>query len=439
MKAIGSMIHGEQNKIQTGLICRLYLAKDKSKSVTIQVYKNTTVKELFQKFKVIIEGNIAKFDEETQEYKFILKDISNEYSEFILKDNFLLFDYLMNDKYELYYLPLFKKKTYTIPMALKDKNSFQHIDPSQNINIKTIKEQLVKEGTCFKFSKKLNQFVKANIYLHSDILEIEKIKSKKGSMIIPLTSVSEIKKVYDKSYKQGYSTLLISSVYSSRTKVYYIAFDNDSFESWFSSINDNLHQYLDSFSFSKICQDLNDLNKKKNSFIIQLVNKFNNIKSLLSINFCKKIFYDFYDNENIKQIYDLIIEFQEKNRKKDFLGAKENLEQIINIFEQNKEIKLGENKNVLEFLKQYYEKLKEINEIIKEKDDDLIKKDGYFYDIIDNLIKKYFEPKFNEIINSQDKSVFFNRILEYCIQKQNKKDNEFYDIDSCINELILVN
>ena len=106
----------------------------------------------------------------------------------------------MNDKYELYYLPLFKKKTYTIPMALKDKNSFQHIDPSQNINIKTIKEQLVKEGTCFKFSKKLNQFVKANIYLHSDILEIEKIKNKKGSMIIPLTSVSEIKKVYDKSY-----------------------------------------------------------------------------------------------------------------------------------------------------------------------------------------------------------------------------------------------
>ena len=439
MKAIGSMIHGDQNKIQTGLICRLYLTKDKSKSVTIQIYKNTTIKELYNKFKEIIEGNISIIDTETQEYKFILKDISNNYSEFILKDNFLLFDYLMSDKYELYYLARYKKKEYAISMALKDKNSFYHADPSNNIKFKPIKEQLVKEDTCFKFSKKLNQFVKANIYLHSDILEIEKLKCKKGSTIIPLTSVSEIIKIYDKSYKQGYSTLLISSVYSSRIKNYYLAFDSDSFESWFSALNNNLHQYLDTFSFSKICKDLNDLNRKKTSLLIQLVNKFNNVKGVLSLNFSKKIFYDFYDNENIKQIYELIIEFQEKNRKKDSIGAQENLEKIINILEQNKDIELDEKKNVLEFLKNYSEKLKEINELIKDKDNDLKKKDGYFYEIIDNLIKKYFEPKFNEIINSDKKSVFLNKILEYCLQEQNKKDNEFYDIDSCINELILVN
>ena len=50
-KALNSIIYGEQKQIQTGLICLLFLNKDKTKSINIQVYEKTTIKELYEKFK----------------------------------------------------------------------------------------------------------------------------------------------------------------------------------------------------------------------------------------------------------------------------------------------------------------------------------------------------------------------------------------------------
>ena len=105
LKALNSIIYGDRKTITTGLICKLYLNKDKSKSIDIQLYENTTCKDLLNNFKNIIE---------TQEFKFVLKDITNQYNEFILKYNFFIFNYLMNEKYELFYLPFYKKKAYTI-------------------------------------------------------------------------------------------------------------------------------------------------------------------------------------------------------------------------------------------------------------------------------------------------------------------------------------
>jgi len=452
-KALNSIIYGEQKQIQTGLICLLFLNKDKTKSINIQVYEKTTIKELYEKFKEVIEGNIAIIDKETQEYKFILKDKTNNYNEFILKNNFLVFDYLLNEKYELFYLPCNKKKSYSISMALKEKNSFQHIENKQDIQIKPFKEQLLKEDTAYKFSKKLNQFVKIKIILHSDILEINKIKSKKEPTIIPLSSISDIKVVYDKTFKQGYTTMMISSVYSSKTKEYYISFNSDLFDNWFTVINNHMHQFLDPFTFKKICQDLNDLNRKKTSLLIQLVNKCTYIKGVLSLNFSKKIFYEFYDNNIIKEIYDLIQIYKENIKTKKYLDANVNINKIINLLEENKDIiiEYEENKNVLDILKQFSEKIKEkiekdknnindnekkINEIEK----DNIKNDnGLFFNINDNLIRKYFEPRFNEIMNTKLKIDFLNKIMDYILKYNIKEDNDFCDINSTINELIIVN
>ena len=432
-KAINSIIYGEKQKIETGLICPLYLNKDKSKSINIQVYEKTTCKQLYDNFKEIIEGNITLIDKETQEYKFVLKDISNNYNEFILKDNFIVFNYLMNDKYELFYLAFYKKKSYTISMALKEKNSFQHENVEENIQFKPLKEQLVKQDTAYKYSKKQNQFVKINIYLHRDILEIEKLKSKKGSVMIPLSSISDIKEIYDRNYKQGYSTMMISSVYSSKTKKYYLSLSNDSFDSWFSVLNNHLHQFLDTYSFMKICKDSNDLNRKKTSFIIQLINKFTNIKGVLSLNFSKKIFYDFYKNQNIKDIYDLNQRLQENMRGGKSDAAQENLEKIVNILENEKDLKIEfqENKNVLEILKEYVEKMKK---------KEVKKNDVFFYKFNDSLIMKYFEPRFSEIISDQKmKMDFLNKIMDFILKKINKEDNQFCDLNSCIDELIIVN
>ena len=109
-KKLTSLIYGEQNPISTGLICKLYLNKDKSKSMNIQINKKDTPKSLLDNFRIVIDGNANEIDPQTQEYKFVLKDTTNNFSEFILKDNILLFDYLEKEKYELYYIPFNKKK-----------------------------------------------------------------------------------------------------------------------------------------------------------------------------------------------------------------------------------------------------------------------------------------------------------------------------------------
>ena len=65
---------------------------------------------------------------------------------------------------------------------------------------------------------------------------------------------------------------------------------------------------------------------------------------------------------------------------------------------------------------------------------------GFIYNFIDNLIIKYFEPRFNEIMmNSKLKNEFLNKIMEFALKGQNKEDNEFYDINASVNELIIVN
>ena len=452
MWIINSFINnkGTKNTITTGLICLLYLNKDKSKSINIQVYEKTTCQDIYKTFKETIEGNISMIDEETEEYKFILKDKKNENNLFILKNNFLLFNYLMNEneKYELYYLPCNKRKQYSISMALKDKNSFQHVEVNKDIEYQSVNQLVVKKDIAFKFSKKQNQFVKINIYLNTDSLEIEKIISNKSSIIIPLSSISDIQKAYNKSYRQGFSTMLITSVYSSKTKNYYIAFNNDSFENWFAVINNHFHRFMDPFSFNKVCQDLNDLNRKKNSLLIQLVNKFSNIKGVLSLNFSKKIFYEYYENQKIKDIYDLFILYENDIGKKDFYNAYEKINKIINILKENKEINIefDKNKNVLETLEQYTEKFKQNynNEnIINDNDDNKkieIKLDlGFFYNVIEYIITKYFEPRFNEIMNSELKNSFLNKIMDFTLKGQNQDDNEFLDINSSVNELIIVN
>ena len=447
MCIFNSLINKPKNKITTGLICRLYLNKDKSKSINIQVYEQTTCKEIYEKFKEVIEGNITMIDKEIQEYKFILKDKQNNNNLFILKNNFFLFDYLINEneRYELFYLPCNKRKPYTISMALKDKNSYQHVEANKEIEYNSVNVQVVKEDVAFKFSKKMNQFVKINIYLHTDVLILDKIKSNKSEIIVPLSSISDIKKAYDKSYGYGFSTMLITSKYSSsKTKNYYIAFENSSFNTWFSFINNYFHLFTDNFSFNKICQNLNELNRKKTGLLIQLVNKFSNIKGVLSLDFSKKIFYDFYENQKIKEIYDLFILYESNIMKKEFFNAHENIKRIINILKENKEVNIefDKNKNVLEILGQYVDNFEKNNNNEKENENmndnnneindkkDTIKLDlGFYYKIIDNIIAKFFEPRFNEIMNSELKISFLNKIMKFVLEGQNKDDNIFLDIN----------
>ena len=453
-KKLTSLLYGEQNPISTGLICKLYLNKDKSKSMNIQINKNETPKSLLDNFRVVIDGNANEIDPQTQEYKFVLKDTSNNFSEFILKDNILLFDYLEKEKYELYYIPFNKKKSYSISMSLKDKNSYHHIEIEENEGNNSLKQLLIRQGTGLKYSKKNKQFVDININLYRDMLEIAKKRSNKDSYIIPLSNISDIKEVDDNNYKiKGFSTMMILCSFSPKTKQFYLSFKSNDFDSWLSVINNQIHQFSDTYSFVKICKDINELNRKKTSSLIQICNKFNNIKGILSLNFTKNIFYEFYDNKDVKDLYELFLLYQSNILKKDYISSYDNLNKIINILENNKEIVIQyEQKNILDTLKLLAQKLKEENddnsfEIIKDDNNNNDNKENkkevklgdlkFFYSVLDIIIIKYFMPRFNNIMESQEKIDFMNKIINSAVKSQNKKDNEFFDINSSINEIII--
>ena len=448
VRSMISLVNRQQINLTSELYFKLYLNKDKSKQIDIQISPNSTLKDVYDNFRTKIESNAIKIDPDIQEYKFILKDKLNKYNEFILKKNILLYNYMQEEKYELYYLPFYKKKSYSISVALKDKNSLPHIEKKENTDYTPLDDQLIKKDNAFKYSKKLNKFVPVIIFLHRDMIEVEKVKSGKFPIEIPLSSVSDIKEIKDIKYKEGFSIMMISSMYNSKNKKYVLAFNSRTFDNWFLLIFNQIHQFLDTFTFLNICDDLTDLNRKKTSFIIQLANKFSNIKGVLSLNFSKYIFYEFYDNKRVKDLYDSMIQLRDDILDKKKLNEeKELINKIVSIIETNEEFNFKQdNKNLLDILKQNLDKVSEniddnenkiVNEINIKNEEIKFLNDSIIYTSIDSLITNYFEPSFNNIMDSKLKIDFMNKILNFIIQIQNKEDNNFFDFNSDIKELIL--
>lgn len=453
MKTIHSLVYRQQSNLTSELYFKLNLNNDKSKQIDIQISPNTTLKDVYDNFRTQIESNAIKIDPDIQEYKFILKDKLNKYNEFVLKKNILLYNYMQEEKYELYYLPFHKKKSYSISIALKDKNSLQHKEKKENTDYTPLDDQLIKKDNAFKYSKKLNKFVPVIIFLHRDMIEVEKVKSGKFPIEIPLSSISDIKEIKDIKYKDGFSTMMISSMYNSKLKKYVFCFNSRTFDNWFLLIFNQIHQFLDTFTFLKICDDLTELNRKKTSFIIQLANKFSNIKGVLSLNFSKNIFYEFYDNKQVKELYDSLVRLRDDILdKKKLTEEKELINKIISIIETNEEFNFKQdNKNLLDILKQNLDKINEnnninenkidnineINEINIKNEDIKFLNDSIIYTSIDTLITNYFEPSFNNIMDSKSKINFMNKILNFIIKIQNKEDNKFFDFNSDIKELII--
>ena len=86
-KKISYFSYRKENNLTTELNFKLNLNKDKSKQIDIQISPNSTLQDILNNFKKQIESQMVKIYPELQEYKFVLKDKSNKYNEFILKNN----------------------------------------------------------------------------------------------------------------------------------------------------------------------------------------------------------------------------------------------------------------------------------------------------------------------------------------------------------------
>ena len=158
-RSINYFVYKQESNLTSELYFKLNLNKDKSKQIDIQISQNSTLKDLLDAFGKQIKANAIKIDPDIQEYKFILKDKSNKYNEFVLKKNILLYNYMREEKYELYYLPFDKKKSYSISAALKDKNSIPRIEPKITDEYVVFDDQLINKDNAFKYSKKRKQFL----------------------------------------------------------------------------------------------------------------------------------------------------------------------------------------------------------------------------------------------------------------------------------------
>ena len=451
INAINSFVYRKKTNLTSELYFKLNLNKEKSKQIDIQISQNSSVKDILNTFETQIKLNAIKIDPDNEEYKFILKDKTNKYNEFILKENILLFNYMREEKYELFYIPIQKKKSYTVSVALKDKNSIPHKEELFNDDYIVLDDQLIKKDSSFKYSKKQQKFIPIIIYLHRDRIEIAKKNSSQYPIAIPLSNISCIKETNEYNYKEGYKTLIIASLYNSKDKNYIIAFNSNEFDNWFLLIFNQVHQYMDPFTFMQLCDDFEQYKKKRTSLIVQFATKFHNIKDLLSLNFAKKIFYEFYENNQIKELYELMIELRDNILdKKKLIEQKEVISKIINIIEENKELNYEhDNKNILDVLKLNLDKINNINEddkneIIENKNEVKENKDIKFlneniiYIYIDNLMTKYFEPFFNKMIESDIKNEFITKVMDF-ILKQKNKELKFFDFDSDIKDLIITN
>ena len=161
------------------------------------------------------------------------------------------------------------------------------------------------------------------------------------------------------------------------------------------------------------------------------------------MNFTKNIFYEFYENKEIKELYDFLIQLRDDILdKKKLIEEKELINKIINIIQTKEEYNFKQkNKNLLDILKQNLNKINEINDDNKDikNDENKFIDESIIYSSIDCLITNYFEPFYYEIIDSKLKINFMNKIMDFIMQNLNKEDNKFFDFISDIKDLIITN
>jgi hypothetical protein len=338
---------------------------------------------------------------------------------------------------------------------LKDFN-YSLID---NLNEKTIKELINNENLNFIINV-IPSFVTTDNDEMREISENITLRYKLKSLLLSkkldekitfLNNINEILKAIEfKNYNDNYSKIAIKKMtfeqFCANCQKYDILRILLNDQSVHEEIIKRLPEiifimYKYNFGYSNK-DDKNKIISEKNMIFNILFNKLseseqNNENLVKSI---KKMICDFsaiLSEEDKLYVYEEIQKYLEKSIKKKGIPVKEHLLFIIDYslkaikIKNNDELKINEkDKNNIN------DNEKKINEIEK---DDIKNDNGLFFNINDNLIRKYFEPRFNEIMNTKLKIDFLNKIMDYILKYNIKEDNDFCDINSTINELIIVN
>jgi hypothetical protein len=203
-KSIKSIILGDENKNKEKIMKKLFLSKDKKNFIELQFLNGFIVNDILKLYGSEIFDKL----ENNKDYKFLLIDDKNINIEIILKPHEKIFDKLLNENINIYYLPIKKNKQNEedeINNLINDEINFNsNLNSKKNI----LEENLIYKEKIIKISRKKRKSIEVKAKLFSNYLQLYDKKTKKTNIII----ISNIEKIHKNeliSYKPNKKNIIL--------------------------------------------------------------------------------------------------------------------------------------------------------------------------------------------------------------------------------------
>lgn len=456
-------------QLSTKVIPRyIYLSRDKSNKYSIDILPNSNSTDI--SFYIIGHKPPLLPPLEplsSSEYRFILKDPSDNFNEILLPHNFPFYNIILqNPKHEIFYLKIDPSNINfenSLSNYLIYKSQYEKTKYDNNYQIDQFSSRYVikEHNNLLKFGINDNKFHKIGLCLDNDLLLITKFEKNKKK-IIPIKNIVSFSQTQEIVYNENNKTFLTLMIETRIKKHYFIFRDVDDFSDWFIAISKQFSLYKPIEKSNELSKELFDNGQNKNSLLMKISSIISKLDGVLSIDFCRKIFLDLCNDEDIdkeiKNILDDICKYKEKICEMNYFDAWILFEEIYRLIEKNtlllNEIKLDDNyknktnkirnecKNIVSKIqndnneiKSNFVKQKKLNESL-----DSIIDSKIFDSIYKQIIERFLSKKYNAILNDKD-YIFAEKInwtLANIEQNLNKFDNNnLFDVEECIKDLII--
>ena len=441
-KSIKSIILGDENKNKEKIMKKLFLSKDKKNFIELQFLNGFIVNDILKLYGSEIFDKL----ENNKDYKFLLIDDKNIEIQIILKPHEKIFEHLLNENINIYYLPIKKNKQNEedeINNLINDEINFNsNLNSKKNI----LEENLIYKEKIIKISRKKRKSIEVKAKLFSNYLQLYDKKTKKTNIII----ISNIEKIHKNeliSYKPNKKNIILEielKLENKKKKSYFLCLENNKeYLKWFNLISTQYNCYLDKNNMNNNIKNINNLNQEKSLLLKNLINFIENnknLKDLIKNKFIRNFILNNIIQKNLSVIFNDIFLYKNNIKLLKFNDAWLNLIELIEYFGQKKEFinfdddylnKLNEIKNNCKEIMFKNEKNNNNNEnnLINDKLNKLLNI-NLFDDVLDNLINNYLIDEF--ICNSK-----INHINNAIIDLYPCEKNFYVDIKNNLNDYLI--
>ena len=438
LKSIKSIILGDENKNKEKIMKKLFLSKDKKNFIELQFLNGFIVNDILKLYGSEIFDKL----ENNKDYKFLLIDDKNIETQIILKSNEKIFDKLLNENINIYYLPIKKNKQ----NEEDEINNLINDEINLNFNKKNLieeEENLIYKEKIIKISRKKRKSIEVKAKLFSNYLQLYDKKTKKTNIII----ISNIEKIHKNeliSYKPNKKNIILEielKLENKKKKSYFLCLENNKeYSKWFNLISTQYNCILDKNNMNNNIKNINNLNKEKSFLLknlIDFIENNKNLNDLIKNKFIRNFILNNIIQKNLSVIFNDIFFYKNNLKLLKFNDAWLNLIELIEYFTQKKEF-INFDEDFLNKLNQIKNDCKEImfkneknnnNDLINEKLNQLLNF-NLFDHVLDNLINNYLKDELN--YNEKIKNINNSIVDLYPCEK-----NFYVDINRNLNNYLI--